>query len=53
MTSGKIGTKLEKCSISQGFEGDFYCLFSNSKNIPHFTILIPNALFDSKIEPEN
>ena len=27
-------TKLEKCSISQGFEGEFSCLSLNGKNTP-------------------
>ena len=51
--SRKIGTKLEKCSISQGFEGEFLLFVLNRKKIPHFTILTPNAFFDSRIEPEN
>ena len=43
----KMGLKLEKCSISQGFEGGtFYHLFRNRKNISHFTILTPNTLSD-------
>ena len=41
----KIRTKLEKCSISQGFEGEFLLLFLNGRNTPHFTIMTPNPLF--------
>ena len=33
--------------------GDFYCLSLNGKKTPHFTILTPNAFFDSRIEREN
>ena len=51
---GQVETrnKTGKCSISQ-FEGEFYCLPLNCKNTFHFTILTPNTLFDSIIEPEN
>ena len=45
--------KTGKCSISQALKANFYCLSLNGKNTPHFTILTPNALFDSRIEPEN
>ena len=45
--------KTGKCSSSQGFEGNFYCLSLNAKNTPNFTIVTPNPLFDSRIEPEN
>ena len=50
---GKIGTKLEKRLLPQGFETNFYHLSLNGKNTTHFTILIPNTLSDFKIEPEN
>ena len=33
-TNGKIGTKLEKRSISQSLKGNFYCLSLNGKNTP-------------------
>ena len=49
----KIETKLEKCSVPRALKGNFYCLSFNGKNIPHFTILTPNALFDPRIVPEN
>ena len=49
----KIGTKLENAQFPRALNGDFYCLPLNGKNTPNFTILTPNALFDSGIEPEN
>ena len=33
-------------------KGNFYQLSLNGKNTPHFTIMTPNTLFDSRIEPE-
>ena len=48
-----MGTKLEKCPISQGFEGEFLPFSLNRKNIPHVAILTQNLLFYSRIEPEN
>ena len=52
-TSRKIVTKLENAQSPRALKGNFYCLSLNGKNTPHFTILIPNALFDTRIEPEN
>ena len=49
----EIGTKLENAQFPRGLKGNFYCLSMNGRNIPHFTILTPNPLFDSRIEPEN
>ena len=49
----KIGTKLENAQFPRALKGNFYSLSLNDKNIPHFTILTPNLLFDSRIEPEN
>ena len=51
-TSGKIGTKLENAQFPKALKGNFYCLSLNGKSIPHFTILTPNSLFDSRTEPE-
>ena len=49
----KIRTNLENAQFPRALKRNFYCLSLNSKNSPHFTILTPNALFDSRIEPEN
>ena len=49
----KIRTKLENGQFPMALKGNFYCLSLNGKNTPRFTILTPNALLDSRIEPEN
>ena len=46
-------TKLENAQFPRVLRCNFYCLSLNGKNTPHFTILTPNAIFDSRIEPEN
>ena len=45
--------KTGKCLTFQGFDREFLLFVLNGKNAPHFTILTPNVLFDSGIEPEN
>ena len=49
----KIKLKLDKCSLSQGFEGHFHHFSLNGKNTFHFTILTQNSLADVEIEPES
>ena len=49
----KIGPKLKKCSVSQGFEREFLLFVLEWLKELHLTILTPNPLFDSRIEPEN
>ena len=43
----------KNAQFARALKENFYCLSLNDKNTPHFTILTPNALFDSRIEPEN
>ena len=37
----------------RALKANFYHLSLSGKNISHITILTPNLLFDSRIEPEN
>ena len=53
-TSGKIGTKLEKRSISQGFEGEFLPFVLEWQEPPPILLFWPQIPFsDNQIEPEN
>ena len=47
------GQNWENAQFSRALKENFYRLFLNGKSTPHFTILTPNLLFDSRIEPEN
>ena len=49
----KQGQNWENAQFPRALKGNFYSLSLNGKDIPHFTILTPNLLFDSRIEPEN
>ena len=49
----KEGQNWKNAKFPRALKGNFYCLSLNGKNTPHFTILTPNLLFDSRIEPEN
>ena len=53
---GKVENSQKNCKNAEfprALKGKFYRSFLNGKNIPHFTILTPNTLFDSRIESEN
>ena len=47
------GQNWKNAQFPRALKGNFYCLSLNDQNVPYFTILTPNALFDSGIEPEN
>ena len=49
----KEGQNWKNAQFPRALKDNFYCLSLNGKNTPHFTILTPNSLFDSRIEPEN
>ena len=49
----KQGQNWENAQFPRDLKGNFYSLSLDGKNIPHFTILTPNLLFDSRTEPEN
>ena len=49
----KMGTNWENAQFPRALKENFYYLSMNGKNTLHFTILTPNALFDSRIEREN
>ena len=40
-------------NAQETLKANFYCLSLSGKSTPHFAILTPNSLFDSRIEPEN
>ena len=49
----KWGQKWKNAQLTRDLKRTCYCLFLNGNDTIHFTILIPNALFGSRIEPEN
>ena len=49
----KLEQNWKNPQFPRAIKGNFYCLSLNGKNTLHFTILNPNTLFDSRIEPES
>ena len=50
----KQGQNWENAQFPRALKGNFYSLSLNGKNIPHFTILTPNLLFElSQKTPKN